>query len=474
MSGSRSRSDPAKRAADPPDLTAAATRAVPTVGSAPQAAWAAFAARHPGLASVDVILPDLQGVVRGKRLPAEGFGSALAGLQFPRSLYALDTTGANVDASGLVWEAGDADYPCLIDGRTLVPMPWRRRAAQVLAGLLGDDGRPYWADPRAVLRRVLARFDALRLTPVVALELEFYLLEPDPPDQEPRPAGGGGAGPQVFRLDDLDAQAGFFARVERFCRLQGVPAKGVLAEYAPGQFEVNLGHVPDAVQAADHAFMLKRLVRAAARAAGQEATFMAKPFPEQAASGLHIHVSLVDAAGANLFEKDEGALRYAIGGLQTCMAESMLLFAPNANSFRRLTKRSYAPVAPTWGFNNRTVALRVPESAAAARRVEHRVAGADANPYLALAAVLAGIHHGLCEALDPGPPVEGNAYERAAASTLPTSWDGAIEAMADGKVVRTYLGEEFWRLYGVVRGAERDRFNAVITPLEYRWYRATV
>jgi glutamine synthetase len=437
------------------------------------AAWRAFAERCPQTRMVDLILPDLQGIARGKRLPADGFAGSLESLRFATSVYALDSTGENVDASGLIWEEGDADRPCAVDLATLAPVPWREGGAQVLAGLTEADGRPFFADPRAALRRVAGRFEPLGLVPTAALELEFYLVERAAgSDGRPRPAGDE-TGVQVFSLDRLERQAVFFATLERYCEAQGVPAKGSLAEYAPGQYEVNLGHVADPVAAADHAFLLKRATRAAAASVGLAATFMAKPFIDRAANGLHIHVSLAEAGGGNRFARDDAALRHAVGGLQATMAEAMLLFAPNANSFRRLRPRSYAPLSPSWGYNNRTVALRIPDGPPAARRIEHRVAGADANPYLALAAVLAGIHHGLTRSLEPDAPVSGNAYEQVAPS-LPASWDQAIEALAKGGPLQDYLGADLCRLYRVGRAAERDRFNDVITPLEYRWYQGTV
>ena len=341
------------------------------------------------------------------------------------------------------------------------------------------EGGPFFADPRFVLSKVAARFAPLGLTPVCALELEFFLLEARPArDGRPRVAARQGAGSAtdcgaVYGLDPLDAEDGFLGRLARYCAGQDLLAKGAVSEYAPAQFEVNLGHVADPLRAADQAFLLKRAIKAAARAEGLRATFMAKPFADRAANGLHVHVSLADRRGGNRFATDEQSLGHAIGGLQVTMAEAMLLFAPNANSFRRLRPLSYAPLAPTWGYNNRTVALRVPAGPAAARRVEHRVAGADANPYLVLAAVLAGIHHGLTRQLDPGPPVEGNAYALVEPS-LPRSWDCAIEALERAALLPDYLGARFCHLYRVCRAAERDRFADLITPAEYAWYLGTV
>ena len=245
-------------------------------------------------------------------------------------------------------------------------MPWRAGGAQVLGGLGEPGGGPFFADPRGVLQAVAARFEALGLTPVCALELEFFLLDRGRDDGGlPRVARAHGSGGitdcgAVYGLDPLDAQDDFLARLRSYCERQELPAKGAVSEYAPGQLEVNLGHVADPLQAADQAFLLKRAIKAAARAEGLQATFMAKPFAGQASNGLHVHVSLVDRAGHNRFAADEAALHHALGGLRATMAEAMVLFAPNANSYRRLRPLSYAPTAPTWGHDNRTVALRVP------------------------------------------------------------------------------------------------------------------
>ncbi|MGH6900287.1 MAG: glutamine synthetase family protein [Geminicoccaceae bacterium] len=440
----------------------------------PRAAWRAFTKRCPDTTTVDLILPDLAGIARGKRLTAAAFESTIdAGMTFASSVYGIDASGENVEASGLIWEEGDADRPCLVDWTTLAPAPWREGGAQVLAGLGEHDGGPFFANPRAVLTGVTKRFAELDLRPVCALELEFYLLKDRDPGGAALPGAPRAAPGQVYGLDPLDERQAFLSRLDDYCAAQGLPAKSVVSEYAPGQLEVNLGHVDVPLCAADHGFLLKRAVKAAARAEGLLATFMAKPAPKQSSSGLHVHVSLLDRDGANRFARDDRALGHAIAGLQATMAEGMLLFAPNANSFRRLRPLSYAPTAPTWGHNNRTVALRVPAGAASARRIEHRVAGADANPYLVLAAVLAGIHHGLTHALEPSAPIAGNAYAQVAPS-LPLSWDHAIEALAGASVLNGYLGESFCRLYRVCRAAERDRFADVVTPTEYAWYLNTV
>ena len=444
----------------------------------------AFLTDHPLIERVEFLFPDLVGVARGKRVGISELHASLSGHGlFSTTLYALDTMGANVDRSGLVWEEGDADRPVYLDPTTLRLVPWRPDRAQVIGGLCDHDGSPFFADPRHVLTQ---RRDALRATgknPVCAIELEFYLLDgalsPDGLPQVERSATSlhRTREPHVYRHERLDEAEDFFDLLTQYCEAQDLPIKGAVSEFAPGQFEVNLSHVDDAVRACDDALMFKRCAKAAARATGRFVSFMAKPFAEQSGSGLHCHVSLVDEGGANLFavpETGDGMLRHCISGLQAVMSESTLLFAPNANSYRRLQPMSYAPITPSWGYNNRTVALRIPAGGGQARRIEHRTAGADANMYLVLAAVLAGMEHGLTSQGDPGEPVRGNAYALDHLETIPTDWSTALGAFETAQILPDYLGREFCRLYAACRRAEFDRFQAQVSPLEIEWYLTVV
>jgi glutamine synthetase len=209
---------------------------------------------------------------------------------------------------------------------------------------------------------------------------------------------------------------------------------------------------------------------------GADATFMAKPWADRAGSGFHVHVSFNDASGKNACASEETTgselLRHAIGGMQALLAETMAILAPGANSYRRFQANSYAPVAPTWGVNNRTVSLRVPAGPPPTRHVEHRVAGADANPYLVLAAILAAAHHGITNKIDPGPPIVGDGYAAAAASgaQLPTNWFSAVELFDKSKVLRAYLGDRFVDMFVSVKKTEQQRFYGIITSADYDWY----
>jgi glutamine synthetase len=343
------------------------------------------------------------------------------------------------------------------------------------------DGAPAPADPRHVLCRAIERLLARGLRPVLAVELEFYVLRTTPtisPAGSVTPESGRIEAYGLARLEEL---APVFDEVYAAARAQGVPAETLMSEYAPGQFEITLAHRADPLRAVDEAILLKRLLRGVAARHGLTVTFMAKPFVDLAGSGMHLHVSLADAGGHNLFAAEDPAgtplLRQAIAGLKATMAESLLVFAPNGNSYRRFRSRSYAPTAATWGINNRSVSLRIPLGPPHSRHLEHRIAGADANPYLAAAVVLAGIEEGIARQLDPGPPVTGNGYlaaeqERDASPgrELPQTWLEAINRAAASPFLESALGAEFLKIFLAIKRQECDRFSAEVTELDRSWY----
>jgi glutamine synthetase len=443
-----------------------------------------FLAAHPDVTNFQVILTDADGVGRGKSVRRNELARIYThGRYLPGSILGLDITGADVEETGLVWEDGDADRACWPVPGTLVRSPWQvPPAGQLLVSMYELDGAPSPGDPRHALNRVVERFAALNLTPVIAIELEFYLLDRSRGENgRARPAASpvSGVRPnqlQAYLLTDLDDQGPFLADVYAACETQGLPAQTLISEYAPGQLEIVLHHRADALRAVDDAIMYKRLVRGVAARHGMDATFMAKPFSGNSGSGMHMHMSLQDATGRNAFASDDpkgnDLLRHAIGGMAATMAECVGIFAPNANSYRRFRRNSYAPLAPTWGVNNRSVSLRVPAGAPETRHVEHRVAGADANPYLAAAAMLAGTHHGIVNKLDPGPAIEGNGYEQVPAS-LPSNWYDALTRTEGSPFLKDYLGPRFMEIYCAIKRAEQDRFYSQVTELDFEWYLRT-
>ena len=449
-----------------------------------------FLLAHPDLRFVDLLLHDINGVDRGKRVDVAALPATFArGLLLPGSMFALDVQGGTVQATGLGFDEGDADRPCLPVPGTLVEVPWQDHGvAQAQVTMHEPDGRPFFADPRHLLAAILARFARAGLTPVVAIELEFYLVDPERDALGmPQPPCGPLTGRREFRtqinsMTDLDEYSAVLADIDTVCRAQRVPATSALAEYGPGQFEVNLAHGADALAACDQAARFKRIVKSVSRRHGMDATFMAKPYADMAGSGLHLHVSLLDAAGRNLFsdERPHGseALLQAIAGTLATAADGMALFAPNANSWRRFRPEAYVPLHAAWSINNRGTALRIPASDAANRRLEHRIAGADANPYLVMAWVLAGVLQGLETGRLPPPPVEGNAYRQpgaqadAGAEALPRHWPVAVERFAASDFAAQVFGPAFRRLYATVKQAELDDFAGHVTPRECALYLA--
>jgi glutamine synthetase len=444
-----------------------------------------FLAANPDVDAVQLWITDPSGVARGKSVRRHELERLFAhGRPVAGSILGLDVTGADVDDTGLVWDTGDADLVCRPVPGTLQRSPWLERpTGQLMLSMFEPAGRPAPADPRHALARAIARLESLGLRPVLACELEFYLLRPGEGGAAPRPAGGQRApGIQAYSLARLDELAPVFDAVYAAADAQGLPAETLMSEYAPGQFEITLAHRDDALRAVDEAITFKRLLRGVAARHGLVATFMAKPFSELAGSGLHLHVSLAGEAGPNLFadEAPEGSAlcRHAIGGLRATMAESLLAFAPNGNSYRRFRSQSYAPVAANWGVNNRSVSLRVPAGPPSSRHVEHRICGADANPYVAAAVVLAGVEYGIRQQLDPGPPVTGNGYRDtvapAAVAALPRSWPEAIERAAGSAFLAEALGADFLRIFLAIKRQECARWAAEVTELDRAWYLGTV
>jgi glutamine synthetase len=444
----------------------------------------AWLTRHPQVRSVDLLLPDQMGIPRGKRVTvAELEGVHRNGLLLPASMFALDVLGGTVQATGLGFDEGDADRVCLPVPGSLAIVPWLGgEVAQMQVAMYDHDRSPFFGDPRHALERVVARLREMDLRPVMAVELEFYLVDRErtadgcvQPPRQPL-TGRREHKTQINSMQELEEYSTVLTAIDAAARAQELPTGTVLAEYGPGQFEVNLHHVDDALLACDHAIRLKRLVKGVALQHGMEATFMPKPYRDHAGSGAHLHVSMVDADGRNVFADDDPAgspaLRHAIGGLAATINDTMAVCAPTANSYRRFQPEAYVPLNPSWSVNNRGVAFRVPHGPPASRRVEHRVAGADANPYLLAAMVLAGIHLGLARKLDPGPVLAGNAY-RDTTPTIPLSWPEALAAFERSDFARDYLGERFARLYAQTRRGEMQDFSSYVSALEYSWYLTT-
>ncbi len=439
----------------------------------------AFLAAHPEIVAVDIFLVDPNGILRGKTVRRHELAAIYrSGRHLPGSILGLDITGADVEETGLVWSDGDADRRGWPVPGSLKLAPWTTPPrAQVPLTLHELDGAPMAADPRHALARQADLLKADRFHPVMAFELEFYLLDREPgPDGRPRPARLPLTGErpemiQVYGVETLDRLAPFTEEVYRAAALQGLPLETLISEYAPGQYELTLHHRGDALAAADDLVGLKRLLKAMAARAGMVACFMAKPFPGRAGSGMHLHASLADSAGTNRFADPapdtlSPELTASIAGLLATLPEAMLIFAPHLNSWRRFAVGSYAPTAPTWGLNNRSVAVRVPAGAPEGRHLEQRMAGVDANPYLVGAVTLAGIRQGLVSRADPGPAAAR--YAAPETDILPPDWRDAIVTAGRSAFLKDALGAQLHHVFLALKRSEYRLFAAEVTEMEYR------
>ena len=427
---------------------------------------------------VEALITDCNGIARGKWLPVQKLDTIeKQGLKLPKSALGLDVWGRDIPA--LAHANGDIDGYCHLVESSLRPLLTERGVdqAQVLLSMFDKDGNPYMGDPRQVLQALVNRFTEKELRPCMAVELEFSLL-PKPETSEAIGAAlrdQNAVGGNLYALSELDYHGPLLEALRQAFDTQDLPYEGIIKESAPSQFEINVAHSDDVMLLADQVIRMQRTIRAVSARHGFVASFMPKPIDDEAGNGLHVHCSLLDKNGTNVFDDggEEGSdlLRYAVAGCLELLPASMLLFAPSFNAYRRFQPGNHAPTESAWGYDNRTTAIRIPESPSAARRLEHRVAGADANPYLVLAAVLAGIWHGIENTLSPPNPIEGNAWDQEIdAPALPTTMDEAISVFDKSDVLSSYLTSEFKTLFLATKVQERNEFAKRITEFELETY----
>ena len=420
------------------------------------------------IVDVEALVPDMAGIPRGKLIPANKFGSGE--LKLPEGIFAQTVTGDYVDNKDNV---EDRDMLLVPDASTLRSVPWATEpAASVFLDCYKKDGEPVNTSPRHVLKNVLQMYAAKGWTPVVAPEVEFYLISAysDASEDVEPPEGRLGrteTAKQPYSVDAMNEFEPFINDVYTYCEAQEIRIDTLSQEMGPAQFEINFLH-GDAVALADQVLLFKRTVKETAIAHEMHATFLARPMSEEAGSALHIHQSIVDANGNNIFSNDDGEasdlfLSY-IGGLQKYMNEALLVFAPYPNSYRRFLSYWASPVNLGWAVDNRTVGLRVPDAEPAARRVENRLAGSDVNPYLALAASLACGYLGMVEGVQPSKPVEGSAYDMP--FSLHRHLCAALDAFQNSAAMQSTLGEEFVKLYSALKDKEYREFQEIVTQWE--------
>ncbi|MGD9477198.1 glutamine synthetase family protein [Shinella sp. G-2] len=432
-------------------------------------------------ARIEILLVGMNGDLRGKQVPPEGEKKIWDGsVRLPSSTQSLDIWGDdNDDITGLSLSVGDPDGVCIPDRRSLTAMPWAPEGSrQVLATMHEFDGTASFMDPRAILARMLKRFEDRGLTPVVATELEFYVVEDDWRETgKPRPPAAlmYRDQPNGFQLYDMratDALDDYLQTVRAWAKAMDLPADATTAEFGPGQFEINLLHRPDALAAADDCIYLKRIAEQAARRFGLKSTCMAKPYADQAGSGLHVHCSVIDKDGRNILDARGGEpakLKSVCAGMLQTMRDAQLVFAPFANSYRRFQPGSFAPVDLTWGFGHRGTAIRIPDKDGPAARVEHRVAGADVNPYLLLTAILGGILLGLDNELDPGPVTEPG-KDVPDATRLTHDFLTAVEEFSASPFIKDAFGAEYQKLYGDTKRKEAIQYLRTVSDFDYQTY----
>ncbi len=438
--------------------------------------------QYPEIDFVDAIIPDLNGFIRGKRFPIKDAAKIYSsGVQIPESVVLLDFFGESSDPIGRGFSDGDPDGTLRPINGTTRPVPWGDgRKAQVLMRLESDNGTLCSVDPRAIASNVVDRFNELGYRINIAFELEFYLLDTKL-DARGRPqfpgledAGQSGGETQVYLLEDLDQHDDFLRKVAHACAIQDIPASVVTSEYSPSQFEINLNHVQEPLRAADQCVLLKRAIQGVASDFGMRATFMPKPFIEYSGSGMHVHLSLENDQGQNVFcgESELGSqlLRNAIGGLLETIPDVFAIFAPGRNSYRRFVPDLYVPVNKTWGYNNRSVTVRIPSGEDGARRLEHRVAGADANPYLVLAALLAGVHYGISHSVDPGEASAAVNVSGQIDDSIPFEWESALNRMHASKFAETYLSREYVDVFCALKRDELRQYREHVSEQEYLLY----
>jgi len=436
-----------------------------------------FLTRHPEVEAIDIVLTDLHGIGRGKIIRRHELESLFtAGRGMPASLFAQDVEGDDVEGALATQNDKGGDSRCWPVPGTLGLMPATGRGV-VLITMYDAAGTPHPSDPRHAMMAGVARTKAAGFTPMGAMELEFYLVDRDrDASGQMQPAryaltARRNRASNTMSVDELDEMSPFFDAVYAGAKALDLPLETLISEYAPSQYELTLRY-RDLARAADDIILAKRLIRATARRFGFEACFMAKPFGTLSGSGMHLHLSLADDAGLNLFADCAGGslsplMLHAIGGIRGAMADTMLVMAPFLNSWRRFANTVYSPASNSWGQEDRQVALRIPSGSAKTRHFEHRIAGVDANPYLLAAVTLGCALDGIAADSTPGDPGPKGAANHPA---LPRSWQDAITCFAASTTMRRILGPALHDGFAAIKQAEHDQLAAEVTELEWRLY----
>ena len=430
---------------------------------------------------IEAFIIDVNGVPRGKWLQPDKARALLgSGIAMPRSAYLLDIWGRDIMEGGIAFNTGDPDGLCVAVPHSITNMGWAPgNNAQAMLTMREPDGGYFYLDPRGVLAKVLERFTAAGLTPALGVELEFYLVDSGHTGGlKIAPRGADESGWRGWQIDavglgEIHDYEPILREMMATAKAQGITLETLVSESGPGQFEVTLKYATDALRVADSATLFKRTIKQVARKHGLTATFMAKPYGQWAGSGMHVHMSVLDSRGENIFIGTESraapVLYHALGGIIQAMPDTMLTLAPHANSYRRFAPGVHAPTFGDWGHDNRLAAMRVITSDPSASRIEHRVAGADCNPYFAFAALLGSALHGIETMADPGPETFGD-QRSPQAPPLPIAWSAAVDKFADSAYIADIFGADFQRVFTACKRQEVNEFRRRISDVEYDAY----
>jgi glutamine synthetase len=417
---------------------------------------------------------DLIGTERGRDVLVNHFARTVEdGVAFCRSVYGTTPMGDVVDVEGGL-SAGLPDVLAFPDLSTLRPVPWEPGVAHCIADVFNPDGSASQESPRVVLQHVIAQFAGLGMHPIIGPELEFYLLEPDEQAATGWKRYGEATG-NVYVAGRKGDPENLLLRTLRQLSAYGLDVVAANHEFASGQFEINLWH-SQALEAADRAFRFKSAIKELARHDGKLATFMAKPFNDEGGSGFHLHFSTTDDDGAPLFDDARGRFglsdtaRSAIAGILAHAPALAAILNPTINSYKRFGPDTLAPWLIDWGLDNRSAMIRIPPERGRASRLELRLGDASANPYLAIAGLLAAAQLGISEGLEVPDPLEGYGYDPTKADRLPGDLASALDALEADAALCEVLGKPFVTMFAAYKRNELERFSQWVTDWEFREY----
>ncbi len=426
------------------------------------------------------------GIVRGKRITEPEFDAFFeGGTRAARSIYIYDSTGAIPTNLPYANSDGDPDFAVFgHEGTIRVKSDNSNHGAnlQLFGYMLDDDGEVMSLDSRHILQKLINHFDSIGLKAMIGMELEFYLMKENPGSNYSYSKLTNV--PNSNSIDDLNLMEDFFKGLSNEAAEQKISIQSLISESGSGQFEVTFSASDDLLLACDNFIFMKRLIRAQARKVGLISCFMAKPFTEESGSGLHVHISFYDKkTGKNIIAGNEvpelntpcsKEALYIISGMIELMDESIAVFAPNANSYRRFKQGSFAPINKSWAANNRTVAIRLPKATDKSARIEHRVPGVDANPYLVVSVIMTAAAEGLKVKKMPPPFMKNSAYGNNIVQDVPGYWSIALREFGKSKTIPKYMGAKFHEVYLKQREFECSEFHKVVGARDYRWYLGVV